>query len=184
MNLVKKVLMFVGLVVLAAALVSVLAPKATHALVATLVQVANTPASPVPNRDVDDPDRGSILYGGCTAAPSAGSTQSNCVANDLIVGEGQRFVSQQLEAYCTAPKGNNVYGTSVSVFEAGNYSAHFFPLISEGDAAGQVAFGQNLQVHYYNDCCAVLIGFGMNTTDTSGNTSCTFAVSGYSIALQ
>ena len=40
--------MFVGFVVLAAALVSALAPKATHALVATLVQVTNTIANPVP----------------------------------------------------------------------------------------------------------------------------------------
>jgi hypothetical protein len=48
MNIAKRVLMFLGFVVLVAAVVSVFAPKATHALVATLVQVANTSANPVP----------------------------------------------------------------------------------------------------------------------------------------
>jgi hypothetical protein len=52
MNIVKRVLMFVGFVVLAAALVSVLAPKATHALVAAFVQVTNTAANPAITQDV------------------------------------------------------------------------------------------------------------------------------------
>ena len=48
MNIVKRILVYVGCVVLAAILISVPAPRATHALVATLVQVANTSANPVP----------------------------------------------------------------------------------------------------------------------------------------
>ena len=51
MNFAKRVLMFVGFAVLVAASLSVLAPKATHALVATLVQVTNTSADPVPTYD-------------------------------------------------------------------------------------------------------------------------------------
>jgi hypothetical protein len=48
MNFAKRIVIFAGCVVLAAIFVSVLAPKATHALVATLVQVANTSSNPVP----------------------------------------------------------------------------------------------------------------------------------------
>jgi hypothetical protein len=48
MNFAKRVSMFVGTGVLAAVCVSLLAPKATHAIVATFVQVANTSANPVP----------------------------------------------------------------------------------------------------------------------------------------
>jgi hypothetical protein len=51
MNFAKRVFMFVGFVVLVAACLSVLAPKATHALVATLVQITNTSADPVPTYD-------------------------------------------------------------------------------------------------------------------------------------
>ncbi len=53
MNFAKRVLMFLCFVVLVAAVVSVLAPKATHALVATLVQVTNTSANPVPTHSMD-----------------------------------------------------------------------------------------------------------------------------------
>jgi hypothetical protein len=53
MKFVKKVSMSAGFVVLAAGLVSLLAPKAAHALVAALVQVTNTPSNPVPTLDVN-----------------------------------------------------------------------------------------------------------------------------------
>jgi hypothetical protein len=44
--------MFVGSVVLVAAVVSVLTPKATHGLVAALVQISNTAAAPAITLDV------------------------------------------------------------------------------------------------------------------------------------
>lgn len=47
MNIAKRVLTLLGLVVLTGAFVCMLAPNATHALVATLVQVTNTSANPV-----------------------------------------------------------------------------------------------------------------------------------------
>jgi hypothetical protein len=51
----KKLLMGVGAVALAGTLLTLVAPKAVHAAVAALVEVANTPANPVPNADVNAP---------------------------------------------------------------------------------------------------------------------------------
>ncbi len=51
MNYAKRVLMGVGVVVIAAMMVALLAPKAAHGLVAALVQVTNTTANPVPTDD-------------------------------------------------------------------------------------------------------------------------------------
>ena len=48
MNLAKRMLMVVGAVAVAGLFGAILAPKAAHGVVATLVQVANTSASPVP----------------------------------------------------------------------------------------------------------------------------------------
>jgi hypothetical protein len=49
--------MAAGALALAAMLLNFVAPRAAHALVATAVQVMNTPATPIPNKDVDAPAR-------------------------------------------------------------------------------------------------------------------------------
>jgi hypothetical protein len=51
----KKLLPIAASLLLVVAIVSVLGTREVHALVATLVQVVNTPNQPVPNRDVDHP---------------------------------------------------------------------------------------------------------------------------------
>jgi hypothetical protein len=55
MKIFKRFLMGIGTVVLLALSLQLVAPKAVHAVVSTLVTIANTPANPVPIRDVADP---------------------------------------------------------------------------------------------------------------------------------
>ncbi len=57
MTYAKSIVMGTGGVVLAGLILTLLAPRAVHAVVATAVQVMNTSASPVPNKDVDEPAR-------------------------------------------------------------------------------------------------------------------------------
>jgi hypothetical protein len=52
MKLLKQAMAVLGTVVVIAALVAVVTPKAVHAVVATFVQVVNTPSQPVPIKDV------------------------------------------------------------------------------------------------------------------------------------
>jgi hypothetical protein len=56
MKFVQKLLMGIGGLAAAAALLTLASPKA-HAIVATLVEVTNTRSAPVPNQDVDAPGR-------------------------------------------------------------------------------------------------------------------------------
>ena len=55
MRFMKRLLRGLAAVALAGTLISLVVPKAVHAAVAALVEVANTPANPVPNADVNAP---------------------------------------------------------------------------------------------------------------------------------
>jgi hypothetical protein len=57
MKFVKSILMGTGAVVLAGLILTLLAPKAAHAIVATAVSVVNTSSNPVPASLIDDPGR-------------------------------------------------------------------------------------------------------------------------------
>ena len=60
MNLIRKALTTLGGILLVAILIAALAPKATRAVAAALVQITNTAANPVPNRDVDNAPRQAV----------------------------------------------------------------------------------------------------------------------------
>jgi hypothetical protein len=55
MNLLRRTLMALGSLTFLALVIALAAPKAAHGIVATFVQVVNTAANPVPNRDVNNP---------------------------------------------------------------------------------------------------------------------------------
>jgi hypothetical protein len=172
--------MVAGAGALAGILAIAVAPKTAHGLVAALVQISNTPSNPVPNRDVDLPARASIQQLSCEGSSFAGGDILGCDPG-FTVPAGQRLVLQQLESVCATPRGNNVYSANIVFSEAGFGGFHPFALISEGDAAGVVEYGQNQQVNYYLDPGSP-INFRATTTDTSGSTNCYFAVSGYLVS--
>lgn len=78
MNIVRKAVTTIGGFCLAALLIAALAPKATHAVVAALVQVANTSANPVPNRDVDNPARDTFQASFDSSCTASGLTLISC----------------------------------------------------------------------------------------------------------
>lgn len=65
MKFTQRLFMGIGGLAAAAALLVVIAPKAAHAVTATLVEVVNTRSTPVPNQDVDAPARHPYQFG-CT----------------------------------------------------------------------------------------------------------------------
>jgi hypothetical protein len=183
MNFAKRVLMFLGSVVLAAALVSVLAPKATHALVATLVQVANTTANPVPNSDVDNPGRATLVVTACNAnstSNDSSSSQIGCISDYTVPG-GNRLVIQQVEANCATPTGQSLVQTGMLVSTNGNQFVHQLPLLNEGAYVGIASFMNDLAVHFYADPGSTL-RFDTYITDTTDKTDCVFTASGYLIS--
>ena len=181
MGFAKRVLMFLGLVVLVAAVVSVLAPKATHALVATLVQVANTSANPAIIRDTDNSGRGNIQNPNCQAFSTPGLAAAVFCSPSYTVPAGQRLVIEQLEANCSTPEGNNLNQPVVDLTVGGNENFHVFALTSQGNFQGLTRFVQNQQVRYYADPGTAL-NFSVDTSDQSGLTQCNFEVNGYLIS--
>lgn len=106
MRFLKRGFIAAGALALAAMFLNFVAPKAVHAAVAALVQVANTTASPAIVSDMDDPGR--IPY----QAQLAGSTGSQCSSSyDCTfrfapVPTGHRLVVQHVSAYIQVKSGS------------------------------------------------------------------------------
>lgn len=92
MKFAKSLLMGIGSLVVAGLMFTVLAPKSVHALVATAVQVMNTAANPVPNKDVDQPGRHAF-------AQSCSTTSTFFCALQPAVPSGSVFVVQTLVGF-------------------------------------------------------------------------------------
>jgi hypothetical protein len=145
MNFAKRVSMFVGFAVLAAALVSALAPKATHALVAALVQITNTSANPVPTYDAGTRFSAEL----CHAVGPVSSAYYNCGAQSngtfvvpLVTSSGatvKHLVVDTVGGYCSSYNDSALFLKSVILTGAfipdsvpnGNTSAfHYIPIVA------------------------------------------------------
>jgi hypothetical protein len=80
----KRGLMAAGALALAAMLLNLVAPRAAHALVATAVQVMNTSATPVPNKDVDAPARNAYVLS-CASSTDSCTTATIPPSTTLVV---------------------------------------------------------------------------------------------------
>ena len=131
----KRIAMAIGGVVVAALLLALVAPKAVHAIVSTLVTVANTSSNPVPARDVDNsanfPFSGQICVGDPTfcqgvpeefRVPAVTSTGINV----------KRLVVETTSGVCTDLVGgtNLIAGVGLSVYPP--------PTDNTGDFSNQV----------------------------------------------
>jgi hypothetical protein len=106
----KRIAMAIGGVVVAALLLALVAPKAVHAIVSTLVTVANTSSNPVPARDVDNsanfPFSGQICLGDTTFCK--GVPEEFTVPAVTSTGIGvKRLVVETTSGVCTDPDGGN-----------------------------------------------------------------------------
>ncbi len=174
MNFAKRILMFVGFVVLAAALVSVLAPKATHGLVATLVQVTNTPANPVPTVATDNP---ALRPYGKYLTIFPGQTSAS-----FQVPAGQTLVIEQLHYTCLGPLPSGfVPAFFVSLTTGGtplafNFNGETYSLL--GENVGN--FDQ--VVHLYADPASqvtVYQTYPIPASYAGGNSGCGVSISGH-----
>jgi hypothetical protein len=123
MNFAKRLLMVVGVASLAGTVGALLAPKTAHALVATLVQVVNTTAQPVPTRDVDNPAYEPFVRTLCAGvAANCGGTQGTSFtvpttgANSSPV---RRLVIEYYSTLCFEVTAPGVPVNSLYVFTGG-----------------------------------------------------------------
>ena len=117
----QSILMGTGSVVLAGLILTLLAPKAVRAVVATAVQVMNTPASPVPNKDVDESARMAFT---AYCERTANSTFNSCSIN---VPPGKIFVVETVSFFASGKEGFIGYSSG------GTFGKIYLPLTSIGN---------------------------------------------------
>jgi hypothetical protein len=108
MQIVRRVLIAAGAIALAAALLTLAAPKSAHALVAALVQVTNTTANPAVTLDADKATR--IPYESASQAAGVAGTCASTIqcqfSGFTVVPAGYRLVVQQIAATVGANSAN------------------------------------------------------------------------------
>ena len=159
MNYIKKALSTLGGIFLAALLIAALAPKAAHGIVATLVQVANTSANPVPGdivRNEENPARQPVQ------APVCVSTTGGCfsVTNTYDVPSGQELVIDYVSGQCMTGASQQMTDVRVTTSVGGVYSTDYLnvPLFGSSSAAVTVNFGQVTRI-YADPSTAVYLQF-------------------------
>jgi hypothetical protein len=123
MKLVQRMLMGFGGIALTATLLSLVAPRAAHALAATLVQVANTAAAPGVTQDVSRLASQNIAFS--TTLQTGGlAGQLQVVGKDGVVG-----------SFYTVPAGQTLIITSVDFLPLGAFN--FAPVVTLRDFSNQ-----------------------------------------------
>jgi hypothetical protein len=165
MKTIKPILMGACSLVLAALALVMIAPKAAHAVTAALVQVVNTSANPVPNRDQDNPAQQPFQF---LAQPDTVGTGQTQAETDITVPAGKRLVLEYVSAGIAAGNGQvaveTVAGGSLAAWyfiaqPSPVFTRGFFPTRIYADPGSTVSvhvFGANTQAdvelsgHYVN----------------------------------
>jgi hypothetical protein len=189
MQFAKRLLMVFGAIALTALLLELAAPKATHALVATLVQVTNTTANPVPNKDVDSPAHATVVPLACQALANGeindpGILQCTLAAGGLTNGgtpytvpAGQRLVVEQVSAFCQSVTKDNLQFAQFALTEAGAFVVVPLNAVTVPGFEGITSFTQS--VHYYADAGTTL-SFHANGNDSGA--FCNYSANGYLVS--
>ena len=175
MNYLRKAISALGGIFLAALLIAALAPKATHAIAAALVQVVNTPANPVVT--TDSLGTATLLQLNCQVSSTVGSNGNSFSDNCFTVPAGKRAVVENVDGVCSTANGASISGTAVIV---GTFSGvlHQIPLHFEGlTAFGFINYDYNFPVRFYADP-GQQFSVELQTNDFTGSTSCQMNIGG------
>jgi len=123
---VKIMLLSLGCAVLVVAF-SLQVPRAVHAAVAALVEVANTPANPVPNKNVDQPAR-HLFTTQCTAPPTVGTTTSCVIAPTA----GEVVVIQSVSILAGAASTNTTLAIQIDTTSGTQPFSTYFQALDDG----------------------------------------------------
>jgi hypothetical protein len=171
MQFAKRLFMGLGAVALMAVLLTLAAPKAVRGVVATLVQVTNT-VSTTESLGTDP-----ILQASCTiyGFPNGG----NLVGKEecYTVPAGKRAVIEEVDGYCGSPSQVSLPYMLTGV--AGASVIHTLPLqqLQSGYYPFAHAFSLTTPVRFYSDP-GTSINFAAGTDDLTGQSTCTFTITG------
>lgn len=180
MNVIRKIMMGLGGVVVVALVLALALPKTVHAIVSTLVTVSNTPANPVSTLAAD---AATAFVAEGTCSLFTGVFSNDChVSLIYTVPSGQIAVIDSLTGYCQLSSGsgeeavvfllsyNSPSGSAVQTFIAPNPVFQF--------PGGQASTGgQNLRT--YAGAGAISVDGFTGNAELSATDSCSFTLSGH-----
>jgi len=132
MRLLKQAMAVLGIVTMIVVLVAVVAPKATHSMVAALVEVSNTATAPATTEDISH-SASQILNIFCYSAPFSTAAACYTIAPNgttslfTSVPTGYNFIITSIEFNPTSPKS----GTSLVVDALCGYAVTGFSVSSD-----------------------------------------------------
>ena len=166
MKIAKSLLTGTGSLVVAGLVLSLLAPKAVHAIVATAVQVVNTAAAPVMVNSINEPGRTPYQ---AEAGNLSCLGQGNCNYTFLPIPANHRLVVQQIGGYLgsnlASPAGRVQFG-NLGFNAAGSFFTAPFLGYLDGTSTPTISvilngadtmngFGNITITGYLVDCTAV-----------------------------
>jgi hypothetical protein len=144
MNVARKSVSTLGGIFLAALLIGALAPRATRAIAAALVQITNTSADPVPTYDSGTRFQAAV----CNQFGSVAVAANNCAANTsksfvvpTVTSSGaavKRLIVEKVSGQCSSYNNPNLF------IKAVGFSGNFVP---DADPNGESPTGESA-THY------------------------------------
>ncbi len=196
MNFAKRLVMVAGAVALAGTFGALLAPKAAHGIVATLVQVVNTSANPVPITgsvtDAENPGHSPLrLSFSLTVRNGFGSLFDNFAAQ---VPDGKRLVVEYVSVSCfvLSSAGVDVATLDLNVSEntgPNSSVSHAIPLpvtksVTASLGSNRYFASQLVQLYADGSPIGNLGGSVILTGPAPQNgVTCNFEVSGHTVSL-
>jgi hypothetical protein len=183
MSLIRKAVSALGGIFLAALLMAALAPRATHAVVAALVQVTNTAANPVP---VTQASAFHPFQSSCTAEYTIGASGTRCFV--ATVPAGQRLVIQTVSVDNVVDAGLRSESTGFSFF-AGDGSVSLVLFINTPFTAAtpngvyDVSAGTQQVTAYADAGTKVSCGTSVNGMVNQPGSTLDCELSGYTVPL-
>ena len=148
MKSMRKALSALGGIFLAALLIAALAPKATRAIAAALVQVVNTASNPVVT--TDSLGTATLFQVTCSLQGAGAPSSDAC----FTVPAGKRAIVENVDGFCSTQVGNavNRFYLAVGTPDFLQNVFHRIPLSFEGqDAFGFNYYDFNFVVRIYAD---------------------------------
>ena len=178
MNFAKRLLMVAGAVALAGTFGALLAPKTAHAIVATLVQVANTSANPVPVQETRSPALSSFtVTSDCQFLGAA-----NCTVSFFSIPPGQIAVVESISSLCRVDPGTSA-ALFVTYSGATGGLGHIVVPFNNTEAlleSGLTTLGNTVNSRaYVGSNTSIIAVWVTSVRQSAGFQSCSVTMSGY-----
>jgi hypothetical protein len=180
----KQFLMVAGAFAIAVLTFSLAAPRAVHAAIATLVQVANTSANPVPNQAVDSPTMHPVMLTGLVNL--AGNVVGDFAVlrsgnHEFVVPAGKRFFLQSVSAQGVAPVGQGILASltlQAASPDGGTMIGSPVVPLALSQIPGSLVLGGTQEANGFSDPGYIMFA-NLYRTTVGGTAELSFTVIGY-----